>query len=260
MASEKTSAPENTPPAPEKKARQQRAAETPQGRVKVWTGLALLLCLVIFALHVLFDKFSPYTGSGRIQAYVIPIVPQVSGTLTEVNVDNNEFVTEDQVLALIDSSKYELAVEQAQVNLQLATQTSEVDVAAVAAAQARVAEAEANLSNAQVRGQRVIRLAERGAASQSRADDARSKIESSKAKLASALSEPEKAKNKLGGTGISVRLHHLSRSAGQFDRRQRLRLERFLPAHRPDSVRRTVHHSRPDGDGAPAEAEAALET
>ena len=201
MAEEKTSAPEQAQEVPAHKAQEQAVADAPKSKVKAWTALVLLLCLIIFVLHILSDKFSPYTGNGRIEAFVIPIVPQVSGTLTEVNVENNEFVKEDQVLAVIDSSKYELAVEQAQVNLQLATQTSEVDVAAVSTAQAKVAEAEANLSNAQVKGQRIIRLAEQGAASQSRADDARSKIESSKAKLASAQSELEKAKNKLGGTG-----------------------------------------------------------
>jgi multidrug resistance efflux pump len=183
------------------KTEEQPAAAQSKSGVKKWTAMVLLVCLVLLVLHVLSDKFSPYTGDARIQAFIVPIVPQVSGTLTEVNVENNQVVTEAQVLAVVDSSQYELAVEQAQANLQLATQTSAVDVSAVSSAQAKVAEAEANLSNAEVKGQRIIRLAEQGAASQSRADDSRSKIEASKARLSSARSELEKAKNKLGGTG-----------------------------------------------------------
>jgi multidrug resistance efflux pump len=179
----------------------QGSDEQPQNSVKKWTMLVLLICLLLLALHVLTDKFAPYTSNARIEAFIVPIVPQVSGTLTEVNVRNNELVREEQIIAAIDSSKYELAVEQAQTNLQLATQTSEVDVSAVSTAQAKVAEAEANLSNAQVKGQRIIRLAEKGAASQSRADDARSKIAANRARLESARSELQKAKNKLGGTG-----------------------------------------------------------
>lgn len=179
----------------------QSSANRSKSGVKKWTGIVLLICVLLLVLHVLTDKFAPYTGDARIEAFIVPIVPQVSGTLTEVNVENNQLVKEDQVLAVVDSSKYELAVEQAQVNLQLATQTSDVDVSAVASAQAKVNEAEANLSNAQVKGQRIIRLAEKGAASQSRADDARSKIEASKARLESARSELAKAQNKLGGTG-----------------------------------------------------------
>ena len=191
---------------PEKKEDAQNTKEQPtadqsKSGVKKWTALVLLICMVLLVLHVLFDKFTPYTGAARIQAFIVPIVPQVSGSLTEVNVENNQVVTEAQVLAVVDSSKYALAVEQAKANLQLATQTSAVDVSAVSGAQAKVAEAEANLSNAQVKGQRIIRLAEQGAASQSRADDYRSKIAASKARLASARSELEKAKNKLGGTG-----------------------------------------------------------
>jgi multidrug resistance efflux pump len=196
---------ETTSP-PEKKEEAQNTEEQPtadqsKSGVKKWTALVLLICMILLVLHVLFDKFTPYTGDARIQAFIVPIVPQVSGSLTEVNVENNQVVTEAQVLAVVDSSKYALAVEQAQANLQLATQTSAVDVSAVSSAQAKVAEAEANLSNAQVKGQRIIRLAEQGAASQSRADDSRSKIAASKARLASARSELEKAKNKLGGTG-----------------------------------------------------------
>lgn len=196
---------ETTSP-PEKKEEAQNTEEQPtadqsKSGVKKWTALVLLICIILLVLHVLFDKFTPYTGDARIQAFIVPIVPQVSGSLTEVNVENNQVVTEAQVLAVVDSSKYALAVEQAQANLQLATQTSAVDVSAVSSAQAKVAEAEANLSNAQVKGQRIIRLAEQGAASQSRADDFRSKIAASQARLASARSELEKAKNKLGGTG-----------------------------------------------------------
>lgn len=170
-------------------------------RVSLWTAIIVGLCVLVFCLHILADKYTPYTSNGRIEAFVVPIVPQVSGPLTSVNVANNQFVTEGQVLAVVDTAKYELAVRRAQADLQLATQTSEADIAAVTTAQARVTEAEANLRNAQVKGQRIIKLSKQGAASLSRADDARSRIEASKAKLASARSELEKAKSHLGETG-----------------------------------------------------------
>ena len=112
------------------------AAAQPQAScVRKWTFLALFLCLLLLLLHVLSDKFAPYTSNARIQAFIIPIVPQVSGMLTEVNVENNQAVREDHVLAVVDPSKYEFAVNKAQADLQLATQTSEADVSAVATAQ-----------------------------------------------------------------------------------------------------------------------------
>jgi len=170
--------------------------------VSKWTGIVICLCILMLVLHVLSDKYAPYTSNGRINAFVVPIVPQVSGTLTEVDVANNQLVKEDQVLAVVDSTRYEYAVERAQADLQLATQTSEADVSGVASAQAKVSEAQANLTNAEVKGKRIIKLAEQGAASQSRADDAKSRIEANKARLASAQSELERAKSKLGGTGL----------------------------------------------------------
>jgi len=170
--------------------------------VSKWTGIVICLCILMLVLHVLFDKYTPYTSNGRIQAFVVPIVPQVSGTLTEVDVVTNQLVKEDQVLAVVDSTRYEYAVGKAQADLQLATQTSEADVSGVASAQAKVSEAQANLTNAEVKGKRIIKLADQGAASKSRADDAKSKIEANKARLASAQSELERAKSKLGGTGL----------------------------------------------------------
>jgi multidrug resistance efflux pump len=68
-----------------------------------------------------------------------------------------------------------------------------------------------------VKGERIIKLAEQGAASTSRADDARSRITSSEAKLVSAKSELQKAKSTLGGTGtdnakIKVAMTNLERA------------------------------------------------
>ena len=186
-----------------KPAEQNEETISQQKKSNIPLGTALTIGLIFLLLfgHILSDKYVPYTSNGRIEAFVVPIVPQVSGVLTEVNVENNQLVKEGQELAAIDASNYELAVEQAQTDLQLATQTSEADISTVATAQAKVAEAEANLRNAEVKGQRIIKLSEQGAASVSRADDARSKIEASKARLASARSELEKAKNNLGDTG-----------------------------------------------------------
>ena len=169
--------------------------------VKIWAGVAVFLCLLIFVGHLLADKYTPYTNNGRIEAFVVPIVPQVSGPLNEVHVTNNEIVSHNQVLAVIDSTKYELAVERAQADLQIATQTTKADVSAVTTAQAKVAEVEAHLRNTEIKGERIIRLSKQGAASISRADDARTQITASKAKLASARSELEKAKSNLGNTG-----------------------------------------------------------
>lgn len=201
MSAEKTPEEEKSDP-PATQLEEDKAKDAKKAPpITLWTGAAVALCIAIFVGHLLADKYTPYTSNGRIEAFVVPIVSQVSGALTQVNVTNNQFVAGEQVLAVVDSAKYELAVRRAKADLQQATQTSEADVSAVSTAQARVAEAEANLRNAEVKGARIIKLSKQGAASISRADDARSRIEASKAKLASARSELEKARSNLGGTG-----------------------------------------------------------
>lgn len=169
--------------------------------IKFWTRTTLFVLVALFVGHILSDKYVPYTSNARVEAYVVPLAAQVSGTLSKVYVTNNQMVKEGDRLVEIDSAKYELAVRQAQADLQTATQASDADTASVATAQSRVTEAEANLLNAQVKGERIIKLANKGAASESRADDARSRITSSEAKLVSAKSELEKAKSNLGATG-----------------------------------------------------------
>ncbi len=203
MADEKImdTATDTSPDAPEKEGANTPEEKKKRDPIKLWTVFVVGLCIALFIGHIFADKYTPYTSDGRIEAFVVPIVPQVSGPLTKVNVSNNQRVTAGQVLAVIDSVKYELAVRRAQADLQQASQTSGADVAAVSTAQARVAEAEANLHNAEVKGKRIIKLSKKGAASLSRADDARSSIAAKKARLASARSELERAKASLGNTG-----------------------------------------------------------
>lgn len=189
--------------APEKESGKKEAADKPVKRdpVKFWTRTTLIVLITLFVAHILSDKYVPYTANARVEAYVVPLAAQVSGQLSKVYVTNNQRVKEGDKLVEIDAAKYELAVQQAEADLQSATQAADADTASVTTAQSRVTEAEANLLNAQVKGERIIKLAQKGAASLSRADDARSRISASEAKLKSARSELEKAKSNLGATG-----------------------------------------------------------
>ena len=170
--------------------------------VKFWTRITLGVLIFLFIAHIISDKYVPYTANARVNAYVVPLSADVSGRLSRVYITNNQLVKEGDKLLEIDSEKYQLAVNQARADLEQASQGSNANVAAVSTAQAKVVEAEANLANAKVKGDRIIKLAEKGAASESRADDARTRIEASQAKLVAAKSELEKAKSNLGGTGV----------------------------------------------------------
>lgn len=196
---EKATPPENptAPAKPEEKPKERKKRDP----IKIMTRLVLLLLVLLFVGHILSDKYVPYTSDARVEAYVVPLAAEVSGHISKVYVANNQFVKEGDKLVEIDKKNYELAVEQAKADLQQAGQVSDADLAAVSTAQAKVTEAEANLENARVRGERIIRLAQQGAASQLRADDARTGIASAEARLESARSELQRAKSKLGEAG-----------------------------------------------------------
>jgi multidrug resistance efflux pump len=207
------------PDAPKEEPAKPEEAKAPKKRdpIKFWTRTTLIVLIALFVAHVLSDKHVPYTANARVSVYIVPLASQVSGQLSKVYVTDNQLVKEGDKLVEVDGSKYELAVRQAEADLQTATQGSDADTASVVTAQSRVTEAEADLLNAQVKGERIIKLAEQGAASTSRADDARSRITSSEAKLVSAKSELQKAKSTLGGTGtdnakIKVAMTNLERA------------------------------------------------
>ncbi|WP_018969722.1 HlyD family secretion protein [Rubritalea marina] len=191
-------------PSDDKKAAADAPAEEPKKKdvVKTWTRVAAAVLVALFLGHVLSDKYVPYTANARIEAFIVPLASQVAGRVEAVDVSNNSLVADGETLVQIEPNSYEIAVAQAELELQQASQASESDAASVSTAQSKVVEARANLENAKVKGERIIRLSEQGAASVSRADDARSRVKANEAKLASAISELEKAKSNLGVEGV----------------------------------------------------------
>ncbi|MDB5968422.1 MAG: HlyD family secretion protein, partial [Hydrocarboniphaga sp.] len=80
----------------------------------------LLLTLVsvagaaVIALHLLhYYHDEPWTRDARIGADVIQVAPDVSGPVTELAVTDNQAVQREQVLFIIDRTRYVLALRQA---------------------------------------------------------------------------------------------------------------------------------------------------
>ena len=63
--------------------------------VRKWTLWILLICGVLLLWHLASDRITPYTTQARVKAYVVPVVPQVAGLVTAVNVSNNQLVSRD---------------------------------------------------------------------------------------------------------------------------------------------------------------------
>lgn len=79
----------------------------------------LVLAVAIIAGWWLWNFYmqSPWTRDGKIRAEQVSITPQVSGSITALNVKDNQFVKAGEVLFRIDKTPYEIAVLNAQAQL-----------------------------------------------------------------------------------------------------------------------------------------------
>ena len=169
--------------------------------VKRITRIALITIAVMFVWYVIADRIAPWTDQARVQAYVVPIVSQVAGRVIEINVGKDQEVEQGDVLLKIDPADYQLAVDNAETNLELAGQDIGAGTANVSTAQAKVVEAVANLDHLKAQANRVIELEEKQIYSKARGDKARAAVVKAEAQLDSAKSELEKAKQALGVKG-----------------------------------------------------------
>ncbi len=126
--------------------------------------------------------------SGAVSALVtVDIGSQLSGNISEVNVDFSSEVKKDQVLARIEPSTFETKVRQSEAALAVAK-------ANVALQEAAVERAEANLHKAELDLHRAQELVAKGAGAQVTLDTAVAAELSAKADLDSARAQLENAK------------------------------------------------------------------
>jgi multidrug resistance efflux pump len=161
----------------------------------------LYLCAVLFVWYVASDHYTPYSDQARVDGYVVPIVPEVSGPVVEVAVEFNQLVESGQLLLKIDSRDYELAVDAAEAGLERAGQDVGTSTADIASAQARLADAKAQLAIQRVQTDRRLKLEGLGAASEAEADRARAQLSRDEARLRTAEADLQKAVENLGDDG-----------------------------------------------------------
>jgi len=169
--------------------------------VKRVTKIVLYVVAFLFVWYVMSDRLAPWTDQARIQAYVIPIVPEVSGRVMNIDVERNQAVKSGELLLEIYDEDYKLAVQQAESSLEIAGQDIGADTASVSTAQAKLVEAEANLNHMLVQSKRVYEVVRKGVLPQFEADKAIAAVATAKAQVSSAKSELAKAKSRLGLKG-----------------------------------------------------------
>lgn len=80
---------------------------------------AALLVVSLWRAYVL----APWTRDGRVSAQVVRIAPEVSGTVVDVAVADNQYVKKGDVLYRIDPERFRVAVDDAEAALDAASET-----------------------------------------------------------------------------------------------------------------------------------------
>lgn len=93
-----------------------RRAGSLLGRMAV-TGILVAVAAVIGWQLWIYYLEAPWTRDGRVRADVVQVAADVSGLVSEVLVHDNEPVKKDQVLFRIDPARFQLALRDAQANV-----------------------------------------------------------------------------------------------------------------------------------------------
>jgi multidrug resistance efflux pump len=86
-------------------------ALTPGKGPRIGTLIVLTLIAGSLVWYFAADRLTPYTTQARVQAFVVPVAAEVSGTVLKVHVKNNDEVKQRQVLFVIDPSQYRIALQ-----------------------------------------------------------------------------------------------------------------------------------------------------
>jgi len=163
--------------------------------------IVIAVIILLFAVSIVMERYTPSSSQAVVQAYVVRMAPDVAGRVIGVDVADNDRVEAGQVLFRIDQRPFEIAVAEAQAQVEQIGQTLGASTAAVDSAQARVVKETAELENVQAQTERVFELVKRGVYPASKADTARASLESARAVLTASQADLAKAREELGPKG-----------------------------------------------------------
>src|SRR5262245_39258994 len=178
----------------------------PSASLQRWIAPGLAVGALVLGIAVVARLVrNPETDDAIVTADVIDVIPQVSGTITELRVADNQVVTEGDLLFVIDPRPYEFAVERARA--EVAAIEGEIDVTqrkiqgqefAVAAARAAVQRAEAQVRNSSDSLERMEPLLPKEFVTPDKIDQARTAKLTAQAALDEARQKRDQAERDVG--------------------------------------------------------------
>jgi len=111
---------------------------------RVGAIIVLILIVASLAWYFISDRLTPYTSQARVQAFVVPVPAEVSGTVLKVHVKNNDEVQRGQPLFDIDPTQYKIALQRSRSDYEAVRLSVNASTASVEAAKAALQAAVAN--------------------------------------------------------------------------------------------------------------------
>jgi multidrug resistance efflux pump len=163
--------------------------------------IVVAVTILLFALSIVMERLTPSSSQAVVQAYVVRMAPEVAGRVISVDVADNTRVDAGQILFRIDPRPFEIAVAEAQAQVEQIGQTLGASTAAVDSAQAKVVKETAELENVRAQTGRIFELVKRGVYPASKADTARAAQDAARAVLTASQADLAKAREELGPKG-----------------------------------------------------------
>jgi membrane fusion protein (multidrug efflux system) len=175
----------------------------PRGKQVKWIIAAIVVVAGAIAAFGYWRESSRYvtTDNGYVHAYQAEVTPQVSGLVTRVHVVDQQEVHAGDPLFDVDPRNYQLAVQRAQAQLELARQQVDQAGAGVASAEAVLAQRRAEAVNALHTWERNQALMKSGFLSAQGGENARTQYATAQAAVKAAEAAVAQARSALGQTG-----------------------------------------------------------
>ena len=167
-------------------------------------ALALFgLIVLLLVLHLVADRFTPYSNQGRMHAYVVGVAPEVGGLIDRVAVRNNQLVRRGDLLFSLSRTQYDIAARKARADISGVGRELAASDAGIRMASANLEAARAGLLRAQQDASRNERIYKEdpGATSVRRVEMARATLAENRARVAAAIAQLDQARQARGLAG-----------------------------------------------------------
>lgn len=122
-------------------------------------GGAFLVIGILWLIYwLIWGQFEEYTDDAYVNGNMVQLMPQVPGTVIEVNTDDTQLVKEGQVIIKLDQSDYTIALQRAKADLAQTVRQVRQYYESAAQAQQKLILDKANLLKAQLDYQRRLGL------------------------------------------------------------------------------------------------------